>query len=144
VKGTWSFFVSTLVGILFALWLTGLWILSSLPGEDIRLPPFPGADKLAHFTYFAVGGCLLALFLSRTFGWRRGRLCWAVLLPIALIGALDELHQLHTLNRSGADPFDWLADSAGGFLGAIVIGFLYVKARDRNSGAQGRVVAQGD
>ena len=38
------------------IWLIGLWVLSSLPGEEIELPPFPGADKLAHLLYFAVGG----------------------------------------------------------------------------------------
>ena len=63
---------------------------------------------------------------------------------MAVIGALDELHQLHTVNRSGADPFDWLADCAGGFLGAVVIGWFYGRATDRSRSAAGGVVAQGD
>jgi VanZ family protein len=144
VKGTRSFFLTTFLGVLFGLWLAGLWILSSLAGDEIQLPPFPGADKLAHFLYFAVGGCLLASLLSRTLGWRAWKLVGSVLFAMALIGALDEFHQLHTPNRAGADPFDWLADSAGGFLAAVVIGWLHVRAPDRSPGAQGRVVAQGD
>jgi VanZ family protein len=144
MKGTRSFFLSTFVGVLFGVWLAGLWMLSSLSGDDIQLPPFPGADKLAHLLYFAVGGCLLAVLLSRTLGWRGWKLVGSVLFAMVLIGALDEFHQLHTPNRSGADPFDWLADSAGGFLGGVVIGWLHVRVTDRNSGAEGRVVAQRD
>lgn len=144
MKGTRSFFRSTLAGLLFGLWLAWLWILSSLSGDDIQLPPFPGADKLAHFIYFAVGGFLLAWLLRRTLGWRGWKLACTVLLAMVLIGAVDEFHQLHTPNRSGADPFDWLADSAGGFLGAVVIGWFHVRATDRRPRAEGRVVAQGD
>lgn len=144
MKGTRSFFLSAFAGLLFGLWLIGLWILSSFPGEDIQLPPFPGADKLAHFVYFAVGGCLLAWLLRRTLGWYGWKAACGALFAMVLIGALDEFHQLYTPNRSGADPFDWLADTAGGFLGAVVIGWLYVRATERNAGAEGKVVAQRD
>jgi VanZ family protein len=126
------------------IWLVGLWVLSSVPGDDIELPPFPGADKLAHLLYFAVGGALLALSIRAVCSWKRWRVIWAVLLATVVIGAVDEFHQLHTVNRAGADPFDWLADCVGGVLGAIVIGWLYGRASDRSGGAAGRVVAQGD
>ena len=122
----------------------GLWILSSLPGEDIQLPPFPGADKLAHFLYFAVGGCLFAWLLARVLGWRGGKLAGTVFVGMMLIGAVDELHQLQTPGRSGADGLDWLADSAGGFLGAVVVGWLYGRGKDRRSRGESGVVAQGD
>ena len=126
------------------LWLIGLWVLSSLPGDDVQLPSFPGADKLAHMVFFAVGGALLALSLRSGRNWKRRRVIWAVLLAMAVIGALDEFHQLHTVNRSGADPFDWLADCVGGFLGAVVIGWFYVRASDRSRSSAGTVVAPGD
>jgi VanZ family protein len=144
VKGTRSFFLSALAGGLFAFWLAGLWILSSLPSDEVQLPPFPGADKLAHFMYFMVGGCLLAWLITRVLGWRGRKLVGSVLLGMVLIGALDEVHQLHTPGRSGADLLDWLADSAGGFLGAVVIGWLYVRGKDRKPGAEDGVVAPGD
>jgi VanZ family protein len=144
MKGIRSFLAFALPGSLFVLWLIGLWVLSSLRGDDIQLPAFPGADKLAHLLYFAVGGALLALSLSALRGWSRRRVIWTVLLAMIVIGALDEFHQLHTVNRVGADPFDWLADCAGGFLGAVVIGWLYGKASDRSRRPAGRVVAQGD
>ena len=126
------------------IWLVGLWVLSSLPGDDVQLPPFPGADKLAHLLYFAVGGALLALSFRRDPQLETRRVTWTVLLAMAVIGALDEFHQLHTVNRAGADPFDWLADCVGGFLGAVVIGWFYVRASDRSRSTAGRVVAQRD
>jgi VanZ family protein len=94
--------------------------------------------------YFAVGGALLALSFRLGRNWKRRRVIWTVLLAMAVIGALDEFHQLHTVNRSGADPFDWLADCVGGFLGAVVIGWLYVRASERSRSTAGTVVAPGD
>ncbi|HEY5814394.1 MAG TPA: VanZ family protein [Terrimicrobiaceae bacterium] len=121
-----------------------LWILSSLPGDDLQLPPFPGADKLVHFGYFSVGAFLLGWLLRTTIDWPGWKVTCAVVFVIAIVGALDEAHQLHTAQRSGADPFDWIADCAGGFLGAVVIGCLYVRNRDRDMVAASKVVADGD
>ena len=73
MKCTRSFLALALPGILFVIWLVGLWVLSSLPGDDVQLPPFPGADKLAHLLYFAVGGALLAWSISGTRSWKRWR-----------------------------------------------------------------------
>jgi len=142
IKGT-SFF-SVFLGFLFGVWVVTLWILSSLPGQDIYLPPFPEADKVAHFGYFFIGGFLLAWVLRRTRGWRGWKLLCGALCAIALIGALDELHQLYTPDRSGGDPADWTADCAGGALGALVIGWIYVRGRDRRPQAPSGAVAQGD
>jgi len=144
MKGTRSFLALALPGSLFVIWLVGLWVLSSTPGEDLQLPAFFGADKLAHVLYFAVGGALLALSLRAVNSWKRWRVIWTVVLAMAVIGALDEFHQLHTANRSGADPLDWLADCVGGFLGAGVIGWLYVRASERSRSTAGTVVAPGD
>ena len=142
MKGT-SFF-SVFLGFLFGLWLVSLWILSSIPGEDVHLPAFPGADKAAHFAYFLIGGFLLAGLLNRTLGWRGWKLLGTVLCVMALIGALDELHQLHTQDRSGADPFDWIADCSGGALGAFMLGWVYARTRDRRAQSPSGVATQPD
>jgi VanZ family protein len=139
-----SSFFSVFLGFLFGVWLVTLWILSSLPGQDIHLPPFPEADKVVHFGYFFIGGFLLAWLLRRAFRWRAGKQLCGALCAIALIGALDEFHQLYTPGRSGGDPADWTADCAGGVLGALVIGWVYVRARDRRPPAPGGAVAQAD
>jgi VanZ family protein len=142
VKGT-SFF-SVFLGFLFGVWVVTLWTLSSLTGQDIHLPSVPEADKVAHFGYFFIGGFLLAWVLRRTLGWRGWKLLCGALYAIALIGALDELHQLYTPNRSGGDPADWTADCAGGAFGALVIGWIYVRGRDRRPQAPSGAFAQGD
>ena len=90
VKG--SSFFSVFLGFLFGVWVVTLWILSSLPGQDIHLPPFPEADKAVHFGYFFIGGFLLAWLLRRAFRWRAGKQLCGALCAIALIGALDEFH----------------------------------------------------
>ena len=142
VKGT-SFF-SGFLGFLFGLWVVTLWILSSVPGQDINLPPLPRADKVAHFAYFLIGGLLLASVLTRTLRWRGWKLTCSVLFVVALIGALDELHQLHTQGRSGGDPFDWMADCAGGAFGALMIGWIYARGKNRGLQAPSGAVAQRD
>jgi VanZ family protein len=142
VKGT-SFF-SVFLGLMFGVWLVSLWVLSSLPGEDVHLPAFPGADKAAHFAFFLIGGSLLAWLLRRTLEWRGWKLIGGVLCVMALIGALDEVHQLHTRNRSGGDSVDWIADCSGGTLGAFVIGWVYARTRDRRAQSSSGVVTQPD
>ena len=142
VKGT-SFF-SVLMGVLFGLWLVTLWFLSSLPGEDIELPSLPWSDKAAHFAYFFIGGVLLAWLLKRKLQWQKWRLIGAVFCAMAVIGALDELHQLYTKDRSGGDVADWIADSVGGALGGFVIGWIYARARERKPQASSGVVAEAD
>jgi len=119
--------------VMFALWLPS--VAGSLkPGFSLAI-------------WFQVLGLVLFVAcLSRILAENPKLHHWTlrVLLAMAVIGALDEFHQLHTVNRVGADPFDWLADCVGGFLGAVVIGWFYGRASDRNRSTAGRVVAQRD
>ena len=85
-NGEGSSFFSVFLGFLFGVWVVTLWILSSLPSQDIHLPPFPEADKVAHFGYFFIGAFLLAWLLRRELGWRGWKLLCGALCAIALIG----------------------------------------------------------
>lgn len=116
-----------LPGSLLFLWLVGLWVLSSLPGSKVSLPPIPYADKVAHFGYFLGGGFLLAWSLQVYFSWRRGMVILVTLGVMAAVGAGDELHQLFTPNRSGADLGDWIADFLGSLVG--VLGFIFIHGK---------------
>ncbi len=107
----------------FGGWLALLCFLSSLHGSPDEPPPFPHFDKFAHFGYFLAGGFLLT-------GWRflknPDRPSWKRLITttavvMALTGILDEWHQIHTPGRSGADPWDWIADLLGGTAGAFLL-----------------------
>ena len=121
-------FYTLLPGVLFVAWMSGLWLVSSLPGNEVRLPPFPHADKIVHCAFFAIGGFLLAWFLQRLCGWTGWRLILIVTLAMAVIGAGDEIHQLFTPGRMGSDWGDWLADVAGGLAGAWTFLMIYAVA----------------
>ncbi len=103
-------------------WSGLLWFLSSMEGGG-GMDLFPHFDKVAHFTYFLGGGFLFA-------GWRFSRdskrprwrgIVLLTLVVMALMGALDEWHQCFTPGRSGADPWDWLADVSGAVAGALAL-----------------------
>ena len=111
-----------------ALWVGLLWMLSSFSSAG---PPMPVAnlDKLAHFAYFLGGGIL---FAGCHFSLRPDRPEWAnilasAIIAMALIGFLDEWHQCFTPGRSGADPWDWLADVLGGTAGALTLKWVHRK-----------------
>ena len=105
------------------LWFAVLWFLLLMHGSPGIPPPFPHFDKLMHFGYFLIGGFLLCGGISR---WNPGLTSWkpvlvTTIVVMAAIGISDEWHQCFTPGRSGADPWDWLADVLGGTTGAFVL-----------------------
>ena len=102
-------------------WAAALWMASSLP--TVPGPELPAADKVAHFSAYAVLGALLAFGAART-GTAPGV---AVALGL-LYGGVDEVHQAFVPGRA-PDPLDWVADAAG-VLAAV---FLYTRWRDRRA-----------
>lgn len=116
---------------LFAAWCAAIFYLSSLPSDELPTPLFgiPGFDKVAHVGAFAVGAALLAAALRFSTAWGKWRIAVVAVLGLALFGATDEWHQLYTPNRSGADPYDWLADVIGA-AGAMAC-YLYAQTRSR-------------
>jgi VanZ family protein len=108
---------------LFAMfvWFGVLWGLSSFALPGVPSPPVDHFDKLVHFGYFFGGAILLSAHL---FFKNPGSPSWRVIIPavivfIALVGALDEFHQSFIPGRSGNDLPDWLADVMGGTIGAL-------------------------
>lgn len=106
----------------FLVWFGILWLLSSRSNPTGDLPEIPNLDKFLHFGYFFGGGGLLSAFLycRRPASPHWPAIIFTVLLVIGLVGVLDEIHQTYTPNRSGNDPFDWLADILGALCGALV------------------------
>lgn len=78
-------------------------------------------DKFEHTTYFTIGGLcfLLSLRLAGFARTTRAAFLFTVLF-CAIIGLVDEVHQMYTPGRSGGDVWDWSADTLGGFLGAVL------------------------
>lgn len=97
------------------------------PGVDVVNP-------VAHFCEYMVFGALL------TNAWRT-RLdlpwaTWSAVVCASLYGISDEIHQIFVPGRT-ADPVDWLVDTCGAALGALI---LYAVLRYR---AKRRALAVG-
>ena len=121
--------------------LTATFISSSIPGH--HLPPLGewNADKLIHGLEYAIAGALLMRpFVRTTWGSRRTALALLATVVIASAwGVFDEVHQLYTPNRS-CDWRDWIADTVGAFLGALVwLAVVRARARRHNPAAQPHV-----
>ncbi len=106
-------------GLAVLIWTTIIFIGSSIPGDEIpgQMPP----DYLMHFAEYFILGALVS--------W------WSIFdlfpkKPLASIlfssvfasgyGIFDELHQYFVPGRT-LDPRDWVADTAGGITGAIIV-----------------------
>ncbi len=96
--------------------------------------PLPEWDKVCHTIAFAAGAAILALALHRTTKLPLPKLVPLVIVLISIFGATDEWHQLYTPNRSGADVFDWLADTVGATLGVLLYVGNRVKTRESTRG----------
>lgn len=79
-----------------------------------------GSDTWAHFFVYAVLGLLVAR-AAELMPRRAARLA-AVAIGISLFGAIDEWHQRFIPGRFPAVG-DWIADSAGGAVGAALFAF---------------------
>ncbi len=111
-----------------AVWAGTIFWLSSRTGSQIEeLNIFEIGDKVAHFAAFLVGGALVSVALRWSTDWPWPRIFWTAALAVALFGATDEYHQTFTVNRSGADVFDWLADALGGVAGAFLTPLTYAR-----------------
>jgi VanZ family protein len=116
-----------LAWLLAALYCLLIFLQSAFPTPG-DLPGIPGMDKLVHLLVYL----LLGLLFARAYALSLPRILplrWLFILAwlsTALYGASDEVHQAFVAARS-ADPFDWLADAAGGALGAA----LYLRLRWR-------------
>jgi VanZ family protein len=109
-------------------WAATIYWFSSRTGPQIEeLNVFQLSDKVAHFIAFFAGAppIVLALRWSTSWSWRRIAIVAACVLM--MYGAADEYHQTFTVNRSGADVWDGLADALGGLTGTLITISLYAR-----------------
>jgi VanZ family protein len=112
--------------LLVALYCLLIFLQSAFPTPG-DLPGIPGIDKLIHLLIYLPLGLLFARAYGLSLPKPNARslflLAW---FSAILYGASDEVHQSFVAARS-ADPVDWLADTAGGGIGAA----LYLRLRGR-------------
>jgi len=112
-------------------WIAVLYCASSMSGGHQHPPPFPNFDKLAHFSYFFVGGFLFTGWLLRgnpeNPSWKL--ILGTTIIAMAVLGGLDEWHQTFTPERNGNDSWDWLADLLGGSSGAFFFKTIHRKLK---------------
>jgi len=97
-------------------WVALTLTLTSIPNPEFA-HSFPGADKLAHFGFYGIAGFLFVLWRRETGKGAAVAVVWAAIFA-ALLGAVDEFHQLWIPGRS-MDLLDWAADFAGGTAGGF-------------------------
>jgi VanZ family protein len=85
------------------------------------------SDKVMHFLAFSAGGVVLTLALRWSVTWPWKSLARFAVLALVVYGAIDEFHQLYTPKRTGADPFDWLADCFGALAGVALCIVIYAR-----------------
>jgi VanZ family protein len=104
-------------------WAAVILVLTSIPATDLAPAgafAFPGADKLVHFSLYAVLGALVARAIgpagvSKALG--------RVAIGIALFAAADEWHQRFIPGRA-TDVRDFAADLAGAAAGYAAATYL--------------------
>jgi VanZ family protein len=115
----------TFAWLAVAAWAGTIYFFSSMSGPEIEKLGVEVWDKAAHFAAFACGGVLLALALRWSVSWPWKKLARFAIVALAIYGAFDEIHQLFTPHRSGADLFDWLADCLGALAGTLLFVVIY-------------------
>ncbi|PKQ62350.1 hypothetical protein BZG01_17515 [Labilibaculum manganireducens] len=109
------------------LWAVVIFILCSIPGDDLPNTPLisiPHFDKLVHFGMFFIMGIFLFAELSIQTKLKRIYSAVIILALIAFYGGLIEyLQQNYFVHRSG-DYWDLFADILGGIFAIIMYPWL--------------------
>lgn len=120
-----------------------LYWMSSGP-VNVTTGGFPGLDKALHGAVYALLAVLAGLSLEwDRRDWPPATLCWLSALFAAAYGLSDELHQHYVPGRQ-ADWLDWLADAAGGLVGAGVLLLRRSVRSGRGSPGLGRLLRVGN
>lgn len=103
-------------------WMALLFYLSHQPGLPAPLL-FPHQDKVLHaIAYGILAGLVLMSMPRKRDGYSLRQVGIAVLVA-AVYGISDEFHQ-HFVPQRNADVLDWLADTGGALLAALLVARL--------------------
>jgi VanZ family protein len=108
--------------------MAGIFVLSSLPGDDLLLNTFEFSDKIKHLIAYFVLGITSCLWISSK-SWLAKPVFWCVIVVVvcAVFAISDEYHQSFVPGRSGNDFGDLIADFIGGFVSVFLYLFFVLK-----------------
>jgi VanZ family protein len=111
-----------------------LFRLSSLPGNEIHLPPFPNSDKVVHFCAYAFLGWLISL--RRVLAGTPGTgVDFKAMIVGMLYGISDEFHQSFVPMRDSS-VYDWTADALGVTVGVLICARMFRNRLQLNQAAR--------
>jgi VanZ family protein len=102
-------------------WAIVITYLSVVPGDNLTLPPFEYADKLAHSGVYYLLSMLIIAGISRQWdsGLRLGRAVFIAILISIVLGGVLELIQQNMLSTRSGDVLDFVANTLGSFLAGL-------------------------
>jgi len=108
--------------------MAGIFMLSSLPGDDSLLNAFEFNDKIKHFIAYFVLGITYCIWIPRK-NWLAKPIFWCIIVVVlcTLFGISDEYHQSYVPGRSGNNLGDLMANFIGGLVSVFLYLFFYVK-----------------
>ena len=117
------------LGLGFVSWMVAFTVLSLVSFEDNTSLNFdlPYFDKIVHFTFYFVGGILGMLYfwvLSPLPG-RKLKTAFFLFIGLILYGIIIEVLQGTLTTHRSAEGMDILANSAGAFLGIMLIRVVF-------------------
>lgn len=110
VKSNWLKWIPLLI------WVIAICYLSFSSLENVKLPQFSAADKIAHLGMYAV----LVYFLSIPLKGQVNAFSIGVVGAIAFSAITELIQHFWVINRFG-DPFDFLANVLGIFIAYILL-----------------------
>ncbi|MEW6088136.1 MAG: VanZ family protein [bacterium] len=108
--------------VLTLLYLSLIFYISSL-SQPVKLPPFPGFDKIIHFFEFGLAGYLVYNSIDNI---KKNRDLFSIVFSV-IYGGLDEIHQYFVPGRT-CSWTDFFADSMGIVFTVLMFGSLKKKS----------------
>ncbi len=104
--------------VLMYIWLSSIWLISTLPSKSLPKLDILKFDKLSHLTVYLVLSILA--FINHRHGFFGRMRRWDVLFLFCTTAALEEAHQVFVSNRS-VSVLDLAANLIGIFMGYFIV-----------------------
>jgi VanZ family protein len=104
------------------IWTVVIFLLSSIPGDEIPKIEIPGLDKLVHFLEFLILGILLVrAFFNSSNNMGLVKIMVFTLVAASSLAFIDEWHQ-HFIAGRTPDILDFMVDLIGSNVGMVIYG----------------------